>query len=79
MKRGEFEADDVVVLPTGKRAVVLRRMLDEENRVEMRYLSGGVHDLITLPSRLVRLVRAGMDTPPVRLPGVRKPGTKVRR
>ncbi len=74
MNRGELEDGDPVVLPTGKRAVVLRRLNDDENRLELRYLDGGPNDTIILPARLVRLVRPGVYTPPVRVPGL-----KVRR
>lgn len=57
------EPDDLVVTPSGRRALV--RVIDLDGFCELRYLDDGQG--VTLHRCYVRRLQKGRETPPVRL------------
>lgn len=64
-----LEANDAVVLPSGQRGTVVRRLAD--GRVEVRYLErrARAEQTVVLPCHLVRRIERGLVPPPVRING----------
>lgn len=59
-----YEEGDPVVLPSGRRAQVVRWF--DEDRLELRYLDDE-RQLVILPAYLVRRIERGLVPPPVRI------------
>lgn len=57
-----YEEGDPVVLPTGRRATIVKRA--EEERLVCRYIDTG--DLVEVPTHMVRRIERGMVPPPFR-------------
>lgn len=53
-------ADDTVVTPSARRAIVIR--VDEEGFADVRYLDGG--EMGTVHEKLLHVVKAGRQLPP---------------
>lgn len=60
-----FEAADPVVLPSGRRAIVIELL--EDDRLKCQYLGGSPRDTVVISSHLARLIRPGVLPAPARV------------
>lgn len=65
-----LEENDPVMLPSGRKAIVLKRL--DDDRVECQYLGGSPRDTVVISAHLARLIRPGVPTPPARVPRIRR-------
>lgn len=67
--RRAVRADDVVVVPSGRRAIAIEVL--EDGRIDLAYLNNGRPDrgdMVALAPDLVRRIEHGLVPTPVRIP-----------